>query len=254
MTTNHKVIVTTLGFAPARVLRHGLSRFYDTCDKYLPKTHYFLDQHYPMNREINRIEYQQLCKEYGLVYLDGGFDRGLHEGFNWLMSQAAPQAGDVVIGYDPDSGPIQSGWDRALVDTVRAGYSIVSLMDPRARIELAERGFFAGFTPQGRLVWEPRSPCCAGVTAFSGEFIQRVGPFKEENPFYGGLEIFLWDRQGRRWGYLPEFDEECSGRNLADPEYTAWKWEHAHFKSFKGSFQEFLRAGCPVTNKRTKAP
>jgi hypothetical protein len=186
---------------------------------------------------------------FGIKWIDSGFDRGLHDGLNFACSQIKPWDDDVIIVYDPDSGPTRQGWDMALVTAItKGGYLIASLGEPRAMKELRAYGY-AQKTVDGYLkIWEPVRPVVMSVSAFSYGFVRKQGGFSQPLKYYGGLEAAMWEkmqRHGGRWAYLPEYGEENSLRDQHDREYLSYKWNHGHLLGFPGSFQEYLDAGCP---------
>lgn len=241
--------IITLGFSPARIIRLGMEKFYKT--QTLTKgtfKHYLVDQHYPLRRDENLAEMKKIADEYGLTWLDSGKDRGLHHGLNWTLDQIKPAEDDVMINFDPDSGPTISGWDIALVETIRAGYALACSCDDRSLLELNERGYRQEWVKGCIRIWTPVTNCLFSIVAWDCGFIRKMGGFDEENAYYGGLESYVWhhlNRLGRKWAYLPDFIEENSSRAMTDLEYTSYKWCHAHHRNFKGSFAEYLAAGMP---------
>lgn len=249
-----KVHVITLGYCPARILRGGLEKFRRTRAPDLEFTHYFVDQHYPLRREENLENLRSVCKEFGLVWLDSGGDVGLHAGLNFACEQIKPGPGDVILTFDPDSGPTDIGWDAVLVAAIRGGYSIASLGEPRAMSQLIEYGYAESMLGKVR-IWDPKRAVVMSVSAWSWDFLRAIGGFYEHLKYYGGLESAMWERLhafGGKWAYLPDFGEENSLREEADIEYTSWKWSYCHHGSFPGSFQEYIDAGFPGMNETPK--
>lgn len=242
------VRVVTMGFAPSRILDAGISNFYRTHDPALEIQHYLVDQHYPLNRKSNLEKISELATVYNLTVLDPGKDLGLHHGFNWALKQIQPAEDDIILTFDPDSGPTNFNWDSALVRVLKSDFSIAGLMNPRTRIELCERGHSIEYVGETE-VWVPRCPVVLSVAGWRYDFLKKVGGFSEPTNYYGHLESAMWAKSepiGVRWGYLPHYGEEDSLRHRQDVEYRNWKWLHAHRGSFTASFGEYVDAGCPI--------
>ncbi len=241
-----KVHVLTLGHAPARTIRAGLARFYETHHPQLPITHWLVDHHYPLRHAETRLAIDSAALAYGAVVLDPGRNLGLHGGANWAFTQMGIKSGDILIMYDPDSYPLQFGWDAALMTAItQGGLSVACLsLIEATRHELDTRGFTR--RQVGPLeIDEPKVPCMMSVTALQWDFIAAAGGFQEPNACYGGLEGFLWSKlAGRRWGYLTGYQEDQRVHRDQDPEYRAWKVAHAHTGAWPGDFPSFLAAGC----------
>lgn len=239
------VHVITLGFAPARIIREGFRKKWATSNPDLAHTHWLLDQHYPLDRERHAAELPWICEQYGVNLVDGEYDRGLHHGFNHMLSIINPKPGDVIISYDPDSGPLIQGWDMALVTAITLGkFEIASTVDPRCAKELDQYGFDEWIVDGYLRVREPTKDIVIGISAWSADFLKQVGGFSEPTEYYGGLEAAMWAKMKAAKGrmcYLPDYTEENLMRAHADPEYHAYKYHHSHLRLFKGSFAEYLK-------------
>lgn len=248
--------ILTMGFAPARMIESGLRKYDATRTPELDAQHYIVDQHYPLNRDENLRLLHKLLEGRSTKLLDPGRDLGLHEGLNWALGQIKPQSGDVVIVFDPDSGPKECGWDLALRSVIQAGYAVASCMDPRAQSEVLSRRNKNEYVGAFHCL-VPEQPSVLSVCAWSWDFLVRAGGFQEHNAYYGGLEAAMWvhsKRFGLNWAYLPQFTEENSARELHDPEYSFWKVRHGHRRDYPSSFEQFVTEGCPGYTQGHQVP
>lgn len=195
-----------------------------------------------MDREKNLALIHEFAADYLFSYLDPGRDLGLHMGLNWVLLKIGPKPGDVIITYDPDSQPETPGFDHALAETVQSGeYEIASSFTIHSEREFQERGYLEK-TCRGRRVFIPNTGMMIGNTAWSCDFLKRVGGFKEPNAYYGGIEAAMTQelrKTGGQWAFLPDVKEGWLDRSYHDTEYTNWKVDHAAQK-FKGSFADYL--------------
>jgi hypothetical protein len=244
-----KVHVITLAFAPARVLKRGVDLFYSTYRSPVRGlTHHLVDHHYPIGREQNLQVMKELCEGYGIQFHDPGQDNGYHGGLNWILERIKPEDGDIVVMYDPDAGPEQCDWLDALVDTILAGYSIASLVDKTILRELNERGYNKSEVIGVGDVWEPVTNGILSLYAWDWAYLKQMLPLYEHNPYYGGIESYMWEhlkRLGLKQAYLPGFSEDNLSRDMADWHYVKWKWEHSYHRRYMGSFTQYLKDGCP---------
>lgn len=245
------IFAITLGFAPRRMIAEGMKNYYATASV-KPVQHILLDQHYPLQRE-GEPALAEIAEQYGLKLVDSGFDRGLHKGFNYAFENHfdGMTDADCIVGFDPDSVVATPGWDAALRDALMADATLAlcTLMNPISRGELQARGY----TPKaaGALrYWVTHQACMGNVSAARVSYLRRAGGLHEPTNYYGHLESAMFAKireQGLSWAYLQDF-HEADRRGQAtqhDPEYIAYKHAHAHSQHFKGSFAEFLAAGCP---------
>lgn len=245
------VFTITLGFVPARIWRQSAAAYAKTRNPDLRYRHYFVDQHYPLNKEKNRAELREICAEYGIEVLDPGRNLGLHEGFNWALRTINPPKHAVIIAYDPDVNPTTPGWDMALVRAIRGDSERKtvwsSLMHEMAEKELAQRGHKPYRKADGYLRLIPvRTSIMNSISAFSNEWLTRTGGLHEPTNYYGHLEAAMWARlEGKDWVFLPDYTENEDFRHQQDEEYKVYKWVHAHLDSWKGDFESWLAAGQP---------
>jgi hypothetical protein len=236
------VHVVSLGFVPARIWRESLKRFQQTTVLKDIK-HHFLLQHYPLNKAQNSAELREIAKDNGLIWHDAGKNLGLHDGFNFVTEQFGLKPEDVVIAYDPDSNPVSTGWDEALVTVLsEPRYVWASLMLPAARKSLAGQARAVPNAVKGVRVLEIAQPVINSISAFNGSWLLDCGGLTEPNKFYGGLECQMWPKlKDKKWVFLPDYTENHDLLHTQDPEYRQYKWEHAHERTWAGDFESWLK-------------
>lgn len=250
-----KVYAITLAFMNRRVLRASIEAFYRTRNEGLALAgHVIVDQHYPLERDATRAEIERLAMEYNLTLLDPGRNLGLHDGFNWAMSQLPLADEDIIIGYDGDSLPSAQGWDMALVRAIEGRRSdgegtVVwsSLGNPRTLKDIRERGY-RRTTVDGYLqLWLTRTAITNSVCAWRVGWLRRVGGLSEPTAYYGHLEATMWGklRHGELWAVVPDWPERDDLRDDHDRAYVIYKWRHSHLRNWPGDFASFVTAGCP---------
>lgn len=245
------VYTITLGFGPAKMIRQSFIRYYETRNKELPFTHVLVDQHYPINKEENRKEIAEICKEFGVAIVDPGKNLGLHEGFNWAMRKLEMKPEDIMICFDPDSYPVTPGWDMALVRAI--------LGDPEKRIAWASvtnKSSMGDIIAKGHTVrksdgfielWIPNHPIVNFLCAFHVEWLLSVGGLSEPKNFYGHLESHMYSKLGnRQWALLPGWWEDSRLCEMQDWQLFAYKIAHAFYDTWTGDFESFYQAGCPL--------
>jgi hypothetical protein len=245
------VHVITLAFNNPRILRQSIDRFYETRNHALPITHWLVDQKYPLpshdavSQEINRV-----AEQYGCRVISPGQNLGLHRGWNWASEQIGVKDEDILIGYDPDTYPLDPGWDMALV---------TALQDPVVGwASLWNTACPEEFGPNNKTFRRKRiaqievrlldQPIVNSICAWRASYLRAAGGLQEPTNFYGHLECHMWPAlkaQGLEWAVLPGW-RECNRLNLTqDREYLWWKWRHAHLKDWPGDFESYVRAECP---------
>lgn len=247
------IFVFTLGFAPHRILKKGLDQFKLTSTT--GHLHVYLNQHYP----INKVENEHACDlerfMNGILRLDHGKNLGLHIGFNALLEYVKPKPDDVVIAYDPDSFPIQKGWDKAMVDVLKdKSFGWITIMNPRCKRELLEFGYTEEVV-NGHRVWVTKKDIVNSTCAWRAEFLIKTQGLHESRPYYGHLESVMWNKMkamNLKWGFLVDFEESDELRDLHDRDYIVYKWCHSHLSSWDGDFESWLLAGKP--NPEDNAP
>lgn len=250
MSNRPNVHTITLGFAPSRIWRRSLEQYRATRNPDLAFDHYFVDQHYPVDKERNRVENRAACEAFGVKVLDPGRNLGLHAGFNWALDQINPAPGDIIIAYDSDMFPTTPGWDMALVRSIWGdpkGKAVwASLMHDHVTspddLDVAETRLADGFIK----IHAIRRAIMNSTCAFSYDWLRRVGGLTEPCAFYGHLESAMFSRLGEgQWVFVEGWSDSALLRNEHDEAYTQYKWVHAHLRGFAGDFESWLAAGKP---------
>lgn len=240
--------ILILGFANGKTATRTLIELEKT--RTSDATVVILDQHYPM-QEMTPF-WKTWAKSLGGIYLDAGKNLGLHEGLNYMCKALDMKPSDKVIGFDPDTLPQTRGWDDALLkalDLPNVGWA--SLWNEHSEGEMRARGYTES-TEHGLDLWTTKQAVVNSICAWNLEWVYNVGGFQEPAEFYGGLECCMFPKcvaQGKRWVWLRYFTEGKWGTDLSDPEYTAYKWAHAH-QGWKGDFAAWLQANSKNMQRR----
>lgn len=235
----------TLCFTKPSIIRRALENYYSTT--VLPTNHILLHAHYPIGENI-KTELEQLAKDFKCTLMDAGSNLGLHHGFNWVLGHIKPQPGDVIIGYDHDSCPVNKGWDAAMmkvlgVDTkhVWASLRTIHTLDELKTITLNK--------VDGVYYFKPEKPVMNSVCAFKWEFLERTGGLRENSNFYGHLEAPMWaltKEYGVDWCFLLDYYEHSELLHEHDEQYKLYKWAHAHEQTHDGDFASYLSKNKPL--------
>jgi hypothetical protein len=252
------VFTITLGYSPASLFHESTKRYYET--NTIESKHFYIDQHYPLDREKNRERCLEICKTRGITVLDPGKNLGLHHGFNWALNEINPGKDDIVIAYDPDSYPMNVGWDRALVETIRSEPSIAwaTLNGPRCQTDMS-RFVCDDRVVAGRNVKIAPRAFVNTTCAWSVSFLEKIGGLRENSEFYGHLEAPMFHeltKIGLKQAFLIDYTESDHLRDLHDRAFQVWKWLHAHTGEYRGDFGQWLSEGMPGwdKNKEVKLP
>lgn len=247
------VYTITLGFCPARILKESFKNYYKTTS--VASKHIFYEQHYPINKEENQKELKEICDWYGVEYIQATKNYGLHVGFNNVLMLLNIQPEDMIIAFDPDSYPLEGNWDSALLLPLfdkRIGWT--SLMNPRSKKEMQERGYTEEFI-LGHPIWITHNAVVNSVCAFPGSFLLATNGLHENKPFYGHLETPMFTKLkalNLEWAFTRDFNESDHLRDLHDRDYVVYKWVHAHLGAWDGDFQSWLDAGKPNPEEAPK--
>ncbi len=254
------VFAITMAFMNYRIIAKSLQAYQDTKNVDLPVKLYILNNHYPLNYRENQTVLKELARHHGATLLDAGQNLGLHDGFNYVVDKIKPDENDILIGYDPDSLPLQYGWDMALVRAIhgdslgRAVWS--SLMNPRSKKDITERGYESRKADGYIEIWETKLPVTNSICAFKAGWLKSVGGLQESSKYYGHLESCMYEKMDRKkhgWVFLPGWTESDALRDMHDRDYVLYKWAHSHLKTWEGDFSSWLAAGKPLDEKE-KAP
>lgn len=246
-----RVFIVTLCYNKPEIIRLSVEQMRRTLHGGLPIEHLMVDQRYPLpDKDSVSKEIAQIAKNTGARLLEPGKNLGLHHGLNWALQTVGMRDEDIVIGYDGDSWPIESGWDMALVTALIADQKTVwaSLWGKNSHGELTSRGFTRRMANQVE-VYETHTPAVNSICAWKGWWVKQAGWFDETRPVYGGLEskLFHYVRdRGYRWVFIPGWteDERLKFNPGEDILYKTWKWRHAH-EGYDGDFDSWLARGLP---------
>lgn len=231
----------SLGFVRADIFAASMRHLYEDDMLSQHYDHYFLYQHYPIDKENNRSKLLATCQRYGIKWVDSGFDRGLHNGFNYLVS-VIPHC-PRRIGFDPDDWPVEKGWDLALLS---------ALDDPL--VELTCLNNYRNMDTPG-VEWDYRSinginiavplnrPTMMAVGASKTDFFLRNGGMQEPTSHYGHVESWIWgrlQREGKQYAILTDYHQIYDVVPDHDPLYTKYKAEQAAMTN-RQSFEEWLK-------------
>ena len=204
-----------------------------------------LDNHYPL---IRKHILGEICDRYRFHRIDNGYNMGLYDGYNHLLS-LLPNDCQSVILHDGDNFLIEEGWSRACSEVLQdetVGTCIVS-NDINYR-ELNERGY-ESVNINGHNVKISKQAICCTVGGWSLPFLRAIGGITAPHKYYGGNEVHMWDhyrQQGKKLVVLEDFHEELkSMKALQDVAYEEYKIRYAH-QGMNMSFETFLESDIPL--------
>jgi hypothetical protein len=210
-----------------------------------------IDGHFPVKEKENSAAIKRACEKSGSIYLDAGYDRGLHENLNLAVKECGISREDIVVTCDPDDSP-SPGFTRAFGDVMTADPTIAVASSNFWRIEdLYREGIFKWSYTGKRAVWEHPSVEMISIASFNMNFIHDIGGFGQYRSHYGFLESYLYDRwktKGMKLVYLPEvradhLPVDRNDSNLFESTYRDWKT--AHVNDFTGTYREWLQINKP---------
>ena len=204
-----------------------------------------VDNHYPMWSDgfVNRIS-----KQYNITIHDLGSNVGLVPALNYL-NETVPTDYQLLIEGDSYAG--SSGWDKAILDVLQTGQSVWATIHNRISYEdMSGRTGCYHVNIAGHPCTVPLSPVMNSISGHSTEWVNKHKGYADENNYYGGSEVKMWDRlnqQGNeKWVFIDDAFEvsRCDLRDIDDEIYTKYKNAHAIgpvSERFKGSFEEYLK-------------
>lgn len=209
-------------------------------------THIVIDGHYPIDKDVNRIKIQNLCKKYHCRYLDPGQDLGLHENLNYAVNTCNIGANDIFVCCDPDDFPEPGSIDllAKVIETDRSiavlglSFDLIQARIQQGTLQLRQAG--------PHLVYYHPTVEMFKTVAFNMRFIHSMpGKFKEERAYYGGIESYLythWKRLGLKLAYITPHCENVpidkSNPKYFDTSYRQWKDDH--LAGYVRSFEQWL--------------
>lgn len=240
----------TPAFCKSVMLEECLKHLYATDEiTKLGIKHVVIDNHYPVRKQENRSQIQNLCWQYGITYIDSGLDLGLHRGLNNAMQVLGMTSGDIFLGCDPDDRP-SPGALTAMSDVILdpsvavCGLNFWVIKERKTQIP----NFYEAWI-RGHRAWVHPFVEMWNVAAFNMKLIFDMGGFSQPNAYYGGIEARMyheWLKRGLKLVYLPDHTSEASPVDrsvLADPEYRQWKDEHVG--GYPYSFEAWLKERHP---------
>ncbi len=238
-------VAVTLGFSNWQTLATSWARLYPCmmagCE------HWWTDNHYPLNKEVNRRIARQLCRSLGVNTLDSYGDFGAATAFNTAMQPLGIDSNTIVLGLDPDAtiqGPADSFTKAADLLESNEQLAWISLEVPGLRDRIDQHKLTGKFhvCPVTSTQWfEPDRIDALDVTVWSGEFLVAARGVHQQHRYYGQMEEPMYRiarKLGLSYGYMLGAVSTGDGRLLADPEYREWKT--AHTSGDKRSFGEWL--------------
>ncbi|MBP7210947.1 MAG: hypothetical protein KBA02_07125 [Paludibacteraceae bacterium] len=240
------VYKVSCGFVAADRFAGAAKKMYEEDILTIDAPHYFLYQHYPINKEENKKQLQDICNKYGIIWIDSGYDRGLHNGFNHLVSVIDPKDEDVLLGIDPDDIVLTRGWDKAIVDVVSSQNSVtMACLDNYFALNHSPGCVFEDAVIAGYRVKIPTNrPTMMNASGFTARWFKQMGGFNEPTTHYGHVESHIWQqliKHFKRYAILLDYKLENRPGQLPEqnPLYTQYKQAQASFQS-RESFEEWL--------------
>lgn len=246
----NKVWVISLIYNDADVIEQSITQAHETKSQEVDWVHVLVDAHWPINHDKVKEALARLTEKYGCIVIDPGHNLGLHGNFNHALASQAIPDNAMVIGLDPDCWPVTPNWDKAMCDVFNADEKIVwlSLWHAEATRELLhERKSKPETTIVGHRVVEVASPVINSVCGFRMGWLNKVNGITEPSRWYGGLECAMWQSvlNHGRWVFLPDYREEPHFK--INPDYTTWKWKHAH-QGYPHDFSHYLKEIGHIAN------
>jgi hypothetical protein len=190
-----KIKLVTMGFVNADILAHSMEHVYKIKSDQLEYEHYFVDQHYPINRESNVLKLKKVCEKYGIKWIDALYDRGLHHGLNFWMDECKVND-ELFIGLDPDSWPNERGCDEALVDCMEIKSSNLAFCTLNNSINIARQDLLLAPVVLGKhLCMLPTNrPTMFNIVCWRASWLRSIGGFHQPTSHWGHLETYLWKK------------------------------------------------------------
>lgn len=237
----YKVWAVSLCYNDFEVIGMSLRQYRATSSPQVETVHVLVDQHWPLGGDSRASKLRGLAESMGGLYLDPGANLGLARGFNWAVSQLPIPDNAMIVGYDPDSWPVDFGWDEAMCDlfVARPDVAWFSLWHPHAQRELLEenRGEDLG---DGTV--RAKSAVMNSVCGWRKKWFREVGGLHEVNEKYGGLESHTFPRLGNwKWIFLKNFREDYWPKpEILNGDYRTWKWATTHGGEKQIDFGDWL--------------
>ena len=195
-----------------------------------------VDHHWPLDPENFKECLKSIAPLVSARIISPEKNLGGHGGFTWAMNHLPIGKHDFVLGYDPDSYPITSGWMSAMKAVLRADPAIGSVslwhtgISGRDWRESMVGGYRVRTFPHAEML---------NVTMWRASYL--LPSLEGEYAYYGQVEWPMYrraQRLGLKQVYLTDYHE--TQPPIAHPKiYTDWKQAHISHK-FKGNFSEWV--------------
>lgn len=207
--------------------------------------HYFVYHYYPIDEANNRVQLERITKEYGLIWLDPKKNIGAVNAFNWALDNYV-HAQDFIFGFDPDTQPLEKGWDLALYNVIsdpKIGWAALSC--EATPNEVKERSKMVRETKINDIsVYLCDTPMMISTGVMKMDFIKYAGGVLPKHNIYGGTEVFMWSYMkalGLDLAILKDYHDISEIKNATtDPIYHVWKTKHGH-QAYPHNFDVFLK-------------
>lgn len=236
--------VVTLAFCSPEKLRAAVLRFREQTPNWNDYEHIVFDCCYPIPSETHSMMgLKEVQRELGFTLF--WFPKNLGVVGNYkqatkMLETFRPNTRHILF-YDPDSNPMQPGWDKAcltILDNNNASY--VSLSRPVADApQNSPEEVIGGYRAK-----KITTPCGWPMGAYSASFLFKIDNWTHDNPYgYGENFMFEHFKKQNRHGYmLTDFVDNGFEFLQADfdPRYQEWKVGCAHHTITLG-FNEWLK-------------
>ena len=221
--------IITLCFNRPEQVAHSIGRLNSTQDTSAYEK-YLIDVSYPLpDKKKNTIKLANLAMHHGYELLKPYKNRGV--AINWMhaVMELELKAGDVIIGMDPDSHPMTSGWCDALTDVLisdkKIGYcGLTRTSKPELSTEVDESSYQYSIQEiAGHDVRFYEKPVAWPMGGFNVEFVKTVG-IHQPRKHYGFIEIeTIRQMQKTEWSWcmLDKYYDATSERG--EDLFRQWK-------------------------------
>jgi hypothetical protein len=239
-----KINVITLGYCLSDMWEKCLDRLLETKSPETEWNHYFVWQHFPTDIDANTKRMQEIAERNGLIWVSPGKNLGGCEGWNWAWRKHLYNS-DFILNIDCDSYPVEPNWDIALWKVINN--PIVGWAGVKNNVgsdnELAARPHTDVEIDGYRVHLCPTPMMMAGTNMVRTDWIKAIGGIKQDNKYYGGVELNTWpyfEKSGYKLALLADFNDDTRLQSSADPLYIEWKRQHA-FYGYQGDFAQYLK-------------
>jgi hypothetical protein len=244
--------VFSLAYANPNILEAGWRCFWATTKDEEYSSIAIGDAHYPLRySEIDELITKVTRPDWGLKNarrFDLAVNQGLHKNYERLMASDDLADDDIVVLYDADEYPAQSGWLSAMRTAFEAKPEIgwLTLSTTLSDGNCDSVGYDV-INAGGVIVKVPRAPVINHVCAFRVGALRKVGGLHEPREFYGYFEVDMWPKfqaAGYKMGCIADFRLAVNTLGLKhDATYNAYKAAHvgkSHDDFYRGSFEQWL--------------